>query len=252
MELIDEVKQSLMNLILENNLEPQFNELFNKYKKPEKDKGKFKIKNHLINEDKVLLNEEFFAYILLDNSSIKPQVYSDLIKLVYSNLTISRLTIKLDGYNNLFSFLTLSLMNKNIKLTKEQKQFVIKEATSKDTASHVNNGLDIRYFMLQNGSWSLDEKLDIIPKIYDSLTIEQKMLELKNNIHKKTVEKYEVETLFNLIYEDYYCLLKDTDDASKVWDDVHIYQMLYLYKQKANTKAKEDINSRMYKREDGE
>lgn len=235
MKFLDELKQSLMSMILENDLEPQFNKLFNKYKdKKNKDNNLFKLNYHFVSEEKVSLNKEFFSYILLDNTSIKKQVYEELIKLIYSDLNISRLTINLKNYQNSFSLLTLSLINNKLKLTEEQKLFIEKEALSSDTASHKNNGYDLRYFILRNKNWDVEEKVNLINKFYDKITIKEKLIEWKNAIDKRTIKKLNLEELFNLPYDDYYCLLKDTDTSEDVWLDVRACYTLYLCNHRHN------------------
>lgn len=250
MVLADQIKGSVMSLIIQNDLEEQFNELFNKYKQPEKDKI-FKKKIHKINEDKVLLNEEFFAYILLDNTNIKPEVFDSLIKLIYSNITVSRLSIYLEEYHSNFSLLTLSLFNKKLKLNKEQKEYAIKEIKSKETASHVNNGYDSRYALIRNLNWSLEEKVELIPDIYDAITIEQKILEIKNNIRKRIVVDRDIKDLEDLTYVDYYALVKDQDDRDYVFDEVQAHFVFTKYKESLYSKSIEE-NRRTHKKDNGE
>ena len=155
--------------------------------------------------------------ILIDYENVDKDIYQELINLIYSNEQIAR--IVQDGYSNGgFSYLLMSLWNKNLKLTQEQKYFAVNEAMNKigtvrykeiedaysrdlekrgitnditttididgsinpvgaktkseymnylfnmmsDTQAHGMGSFDIRYWILRNPNWTLEEKQKLI------------------------------------------------------------------------------------------
>ena len=68
--------------------------------------------------------------ILVDYVNIDVIAYLELIKQIYSNTDIARIVV--DGAaNGGYSFLLMTLFNKGLKLSKEQKEFAVKEAMNK-------------------------------------------------------------------------------------------------------------------------
>ena len=68
--------------------------------------------------------------MLRDYQNVDEIAYNNLIKTIYTNTDIARIVIN-GASNGGYSFLLMSLWNENIKLTKQQKSFAVKEAMNK-------------------------------------------------------------------------------------------------------------------------
>lgn len=226
MLVVEDIRRSIKEGIDSNNLTEQFNKLFEKYSDKKGNNRLFKKKKQNISENDILLNEEFFSYILVDPDGINENILNDLYKLVYSDLFISRLSISIDNYNNSFSLLTLSLINNKKILSEDEKKFVIKELLSSETASHKNNGYDLRYFILRNDNWSYIEKKDIVSSVYDVLTIDQKVFEWKEKINNKCIVKLSFNAMNKISFEDLYQIVKNHEDVEWVWKEIQVCNLM--------------------------
>lgn len=122
--------------------------------------------------------------MLIDYTDLDQVAYDELIKSIYSNTDIARIVVG-GASNGGCSFLLMSLWDHNLKLTEEQKQFAVNEAMNKvgttrnngnleytfamlhNTQAHGKGAFDIRYHILRNPNWTLDEKQKLIMDFYD-------------------------------------------------------------------------------------
>lgn len=151
--------------------------------------------------------------ILQDETLYNTEIYNRLIETIYTNKKIATTKIN-DNFPN--TFLLLTLINKELKLTKEQKLFLIFEAENSpytekyykeklyETKSIHGSGLnDIRYKILCNPNFSLQEKINLFNMFYPDDDIKLGILkelewsilkELKIVTHKDTHEEiYDLE-----------------------------------------------------------
>ncbi len=160
--------------------------------------------------------------MLIDYPHVNKEVYEELIKTIYTNTDIARTVV--DGASNGgYSYLLMSLWNKNMKLTEEQKAFAVREAMNKigtttyrnkmnayieelkeksitdekvvfldidgsynpmgartanmyiteilnsisPTQAHGSGCYDIRYWILRNPNWSIEEKQQLIMDFWE-------------------------------------------------------------------------------------
>ena len=69
-------------------------------------------------------------FILANFDSVDREIYDSLVHIIYNDVDIARIVV--DGAaNGGFSFLLLTLMNPELKLTEKQKEFAINEAMNK-------------------------------------------------------------------------------------------------------------------------
>lgn len=156
---------------------------------------------------------------------IYKDIYKELIKVIYSNKDIARDYLVNDDDND--TFLTMTLWNSNLLLTEEQKAFAVEEAMNqlfttkyfkikediikminasnilKDydiiDINFINKGKennydissDIRYYILRNPNWSLEEKKQLVYEFYND-----------DEIYESLVN-YWITRIINLINNDY-------------------------------------------------
>ena len=115
------------------------------------------------------------SLILLDKDLYNTEIYNTLINKIYQNKNIARDKSVIKNK----TFLILSLLNEDLKLTKEQKIFLIYEAenspyTEKSYKENKNNldnlhgtgFFDIRYKILKNINFTLHEKINLFLLFY--------------------------------------------------------------------------------------
>lgn len=106
--------------------------------------------------------------ILLDYKNVDKTAYNELIRSIYENTDIAR--IRLNSISNISSgcsFLLMSLWNYDLKLNETQKSFAVSEAMTEHEQAHFNGKFDIRYQILRNPNWTLEEKQKLVMDFYD-------------------------------------------------------------------------------------
>jgi len=228
--------------------------------------------------------------ILYDYKNVNPEVYQELINLIYSNTDIARLVIN-GASNGGYSYLLISLFNFNLKLTEEQKKFAVTEAMNKvgtsywdkvqekfsrklddmglsdentvymnlggsinpigekSGAKYMNDMLtslgreqahgtgefDIRYHILRNPNWTLEEKQQLIMdfwtcnQTYDNC-LEQWEWGIVNdeaNFRKSSISPMDP---YSLYYYTYNGLLKyygDKETADRIWEEIQFCKQMH-------------------------
>ena len=102
--------------------------------------------------------------MLKDYENVDSDIYQRLISTIFENQDVAR-TLLFDGDCVGLSYLTRCLMNFNLALTPEQKNWVFCETLR---ANHTFNAgvYDLKYYILRNHSWSLEEKQNLILTFY--------------------------------------------------------------------------------------
>ena len=163
--------------------------------------------------------------ILIDYKNVNKDIYNELIDKIYSNKDLARVYTE-GSYYGAFTFLIMTLWNPNLELTEEQKEFVVSEAIDKtksnnllmvggynvrsDSQCHGFGEFDIRYWILRNHNWSIEEKKDLINKFYED-----------DEIFEETLNKWEWDIVNNSANKD----LPFNFDIAQIYEDP--YDMLY-------------------------
>lgn len=154
--------------------------------------------------------------ILDDYNHVNRGIYEETVNKIYSSEDLAR--IVLNGASNRgYSFLLYTLDNYKLKLNDQQKNFAYNEAMSqpgtKRTKSYETvyylslktcHGIypyDIRYHILKNPNWNLQEKESMV---WDFYVDEKKYMEfverVKNNIQSLYSEVHQTVPLDEIIY----------------------------------------------------
>lgn len=229
--------------------------------------------------------------ILIDYRDVDQVAYSELIKSIYTNKDIARLVI--DGASNGgYSFLLMSLWNRSLKLTEEQKAFAVDEAMNKigttrykkqrdeyskkldeqgitdditttididrcinpigakaineyfnyaftmlsDTQAHGTGAFDIRYYILRNPNWTLEEKRKLIMDFwYDDETYDEYLEQwewgiVNDNENFKgnplpPFDKYELlnEWTYKMLFEFY----GNKETTDRIWSEIEFCKQMH-------------------------
>ena len=236
---------------------------------------------------KVTLNAKYICdYILFNYESVDEEIYQELIDNIYSNVDIARTVI--DGASNGgFSFLLMSLWNRNFKLTEEQKAFAVSEALNKvgtskflndfdkfsnkleksgitddvvdtiyidgqlysigaknkkeylyylsysasNTQAHGFGVYDIRYQILRNPNWSLEEKRDLAREFWSN---DEEYEEFFSNweygvCEKSTVDGFSLlseDEIYDYTYESLSFCYDDQKFVSEIWEEIQFCRMM--------------------------
>lgn len=228
--------------------------------------------------------------ILYDYKNVIPEVYQELIDLIYSNTDIARLVIN-GAANGGYSYLLISLFNLNLKLTEAQKEFVVTEAMNKVGTSYWNKvqerysrklddiGLsdentvymdfggsinpigeksgarymnyiltslgreqahgtgefDIRYHILRNPNWTLEEKKELIMNFwtcnqtYDNC-LEQWEWGIVNdeaNFRKSYISPMDPFSLYRYTYNGLLKYYGDKETTDRIWDEIQFCKQMH-------------------------
>lgn len=184
--------------------------------------------------------------ILSNYENIDIEIYNELVDLVYSNPSVAR--IVLDGYSNGgFSYLLMVLWNHNIKLSNDQKKFAVNEAMNKigtvryplnnnfETQSHGIGEFDIRYYILRNPNWSIEEKQQLVYEFYAydddyEKTLEQWELCVANdysNYEENTFGGFDKSLMYDYSYDDLLNFYGDRNTTNRIWDEIKFCRLMH-------------------------
>lgn len=179
--------------------------------------------------------------IIVDYENVDFEVYQELVNLIYSNEQIARIVLdsySRGGYSNIsYSFLLMTLWNHNLKLSEEQKAFAVAEATDKTDQVHGRGDFDIRYWILRNPNWTLDEKQKLImdfwsdDEVYDE-TLEQWEWNVANdndNYKGHSLPPFDKYTLFNeWTYEMLLKYHQNKEITDRLWEEMEFCKQMHL------------------------
>ncbi len=161
--------------------------------------------------------------ILNNCNDVSPNIYNELINIIYTNADIARLSgsgIKKS------TFLEKTLCNPDLELTEEQKKFAVKEAMFQSNTklhsivpSHSLGFFDIRYLILMNKNWDMEEKAELIYDFYQ-----------EDEYYDEVIEHWEWDIV------NYYSFTNLAE-----LDKVRLYE--YTYQELSNKYKKEDADS---------
>lgn len=176
--------------------------------------------------------------MLIDYNSVDNEIYQNLINLIYSNEQIAK--IVLDGCmhnsykNSGHSYLLMTLWNPNLKLTDEQKTFAVDEAMNKiNEQVHGSGDFDIRYWILRNSNWSLEEKQKLIMDFWSSdedydETLEQWEWDIINdsaNYYKKYL--FDRDKLYEYSYDILLKFYGDKETTDRIWEEIQFCKQMH-------------------------
>lgn len=195
--------------------------------------------------------------ILLDYDNIDLDIYNDLINTIYSNTDIARIVLN-GASNGGDSFLLMSLLNPNLKLTKEQKAFAVNEAMNKlgttrysevkidnyfqrlfytisTKQAHGVGAFDIRYYILKNSNWSLEEKQKLVMDFwYDNVMYseylnawEWNIINDNANYKGNPVSQFNIDYLYEYSYNDLLLFYKDEETTTRIWNEIEFCKLMH-------------------------
>ncbi len=202
---------------------------------------------------------------LLSEYMITPkEIYTKIVNKIYNNPDLARFSLDIEGERD--TFLLMTLWNDNIDLTEEQKAFAVSEAMNQygtvkyfklkdrfmtlinesgllgeykinsmeisynNNFKHGETTDDIRYYILRNHNWSIEEKRNLLLDFYmeDGLLANlllywnnRVLLILKNdfNLILDTCYDLDPEYILNL-YKD------DIEDGKQIVKDIELCKLI--------------------------
>lgn len=199
-------------------------------------------------DEKELVNGLSIAEnILMDYENVNKDIYNELIDKIYSNKDLARVYTE-GSYYGAFTFLIMTLWNPNLELTEEQKEFVVSEAMDKtrssnllmvggynvrsDSLCHGFGEFDIRYWILRNHNWSIEEKKDLINKFYEDDEIFEETLNkwewdiVNNSANNDLSFNFDIALIYEYPYDMLYEAYKDKEEAAKIIDEIEFCKQM--------------------------
>ncbi len=233
-----------------------------------------KIKKDKFNKKDTLSCLTIAEFILRDYKNVDNEIYYELINAIYSNKDIAR--IVLDGYSNGgYSFLLMSLMNDNLKLTDSQKNFAVRETMNKIGTSRFNKikgnfynrvykeknnsnnddnfskkyntlynlntkvahgfgHFDIRYYILKNNNWTVEEKKKLVYDFFDDYEeyleyfYEWENAIIYDNVNYKDspMSLLSNDNLYNYSYDELLDFYQDKDTTDRIWKKIDFCKLI--------------------------
>lgn len=195
--------------------------------------------------------------ILKDYEDIEKDIYQELINLIYSEPSIARIVVGSVGGIFRFqnsSFLVQTLCNHELVLNEEQKEFAVSEAMNtygttlaekenipnnfiqkRCFQNHGTGEYDIRYQILMNPNWTIEEKSNLIYEFYkdDDLwdeTLDQWKLGIVNdcaNYKGSPSSCLNISDLYNYKYEELSKIYQDKATTDDIWEEILLCELFH-------------------------
>lgn len=223
--------------------------------------------------------------MLADFDSVDQVAYNELIHNIYTNLDIARIS------RNSESYLLKSLWNDNLKLTEEQKAFVVNEAMNRMGTTRYENNMrryskeldekgitdeqtmytefggqinpvgaktgnmymanpfgslspaqvhgtgefDIRYWILRNPNWTLEEKQKLIMDFWDDDSVYDSTLEQwewgvvndKANYKDERLPQFDKAQMYEYTYEELLAFYGNKETTDRIWDEIQFCKQMH-------------------------
>lgn len=184
------------------------------------------------NGNLVVKAPEICAHILMDYKDVDKTIYLRLIDFVYKNESVAA-TIFLSE-NEKYSFLHASLTNRFLVLTKKQKEYAVAEAKF-NRMNHGGREYDIRYQILKNPNWDLEEKRKLVYDFYEDEydfmlhvdAFERKVVRHPANFQGNGISILEKDKLYDYDFFDLVKMYQDSMVAVEVFDEINVCRMLH-------------------------
>lgn len=178
------------------------------------------------------------AYEILKDLNLREtEIYKKIVNLIFKNKELSKLKIKSN------SFLSTALENRNLLLSKEQKQFLIFEAencphTEKyyqekrtdETYTHGYGFRDLRYKILKNKSFTIQEKTNLFIFFYPDNEIKIDILnDFEWEIAKQLgiANEKDYSGIYHLEEKDIMDKLKNEELTKEIIDKINLCKNIY-------------------------
>lgn len=203
-------------------------------KSPEVLREAVKIKRNKWDNGDIVSGLTICDAILKDYESVDQEAYRELIQSIYTNLDIARIVMKGDCREST-SFLLMSLWNPNLKLTQEQKNFAIAD-TMNSAQVHGIGSFDIRYHILRNANWTLEEKQKLIMDFWDSDEVYDECVEdwewnIVNDSANYKGRAFPSFDRYQLMYEYTYDMLLayygDKKTTDRIWEEMEFCRQMH-------------------------
>lgn len=177
--------------------------------------------------------------ILAHYDEISPDIYNELIKTIYTNESIARI-----NRIGKFTFLEMTLYNPDLELTKEQKRFALREAMMQYNtslklysipASHSTNSFDIRYLILTNQNWDIEEKAELIYDFYKDDEYYDKVLDdwEEDIINYRSISMpLNKDQLYEYTYQDL-SYAYNKEDADSIYEEITMCKLFHQMRPQA-------------------
>lgn len=170
-------------------------------------------------------------YMLIDYKSINPEIYYNLINIIYSNPSLARITIY-GYYNSGGSFLNKTLWNSELLLTDDQKKIVL--ARAKKNNNYNVGPFGIGYYILKNISFSAQEKQQLIFELYPDDcdweefmdAIEWNIINDSINFNHTVLSIMQKDDLYYYTYDQLVKMYENEEDASLVLNEINFCRSL--------------------------
>lgn len=268
------------------------NEIWNRIKSnTEVLKDATKVVKDKFNQKDIVKGLTICSAMLMDCKSVDEVAYKELINSIYTNKDIARIVMG-GASNGGNSFLLMSLWNRDLKLTEEQKAFAVNEAMNKigttryeqsvqnyskkleengitddkttiididgsknpvgektkaeytnyiystlsNTQAHGIGAFDIRYHILRNPNWTLDEKRELIMDFwadsedYDTCLEEWEWAIVNDDANYKEHGLPTIDKDVLLHEFSYSMLLKyygNKDTADRIWEEISFCKQMH-------------------------
>lgn len=210
--------------------------------------------------------------ILLDYRHVNSDIYEQLVNLVYSNTDIARIVVG-GNSNEGDSFLLMTLWNHKLRLTKEQKNFAVSEAMNKigtvlyeenknaelnkakkhqsntindldSTQAHGVYPKDIRYEILRNPNWTIEEKRELIYAFWSNdddykNTLEEWEWDIINdeaNYHDEPLPEIYISELYDYTYGYLCAFYGNAETADRIWEEIRFCKDMNMLRVKKSQK----------------
>lgn len=225
-------------------------------------KEAIKVKRNKWNTGDLVCSLAICDALLVDFRNVDREIYQELINTIYSNRDIARICIDHDSGD---SFLLMSLWNFDLKLTEEQKAFAVSEAMNMPetvgvredaTNAHGRGDFDIRYWILRNPNWTIEEKQKLIMEFwvndddYDE-TLEQwewGVVNDKANYQGEPTPPFDRYDLFyttDVVYEYLLDYHKDKATTDRLWDEIQFCKKMHELRPMQWETSKVDIRAQI-------
>lgn len=183
-------------------------------------------------------------FILKDYKNIDNEIYNKLVKLILNNKNISRLKTSNKGVTNK-SFLLRVINNKNNKINTQEKELCISEAANTISIKrqkkierineiHGIGTFDIRYYILKNPNWSINEKRKLLRKFYNKEEWERTLKEFElaviyNNANFKgnPFSLLTIDSLYKYNYEELLNFYNNKEIANYIWNEIQFCKLMH-------------------------
>jgi len=189
-------------------------------------------------------------YILLNYEDVDQEIYQQLVNAVYLTENLARTSLDGDRY----SFLLMTLYNPSLRLTNMQKDFAYQEAIKGYetimfantevfegvVCDHGSGSFDIKYWILRNDNWSIEEKKTLIYEFFADQDIYEEFLgDWESNIFEEhsldvvNIDKYSLDFNQCMMYEysyEYYLDMYgyNREVTDEVWNEIQFCNLMHI------------------------